>query len=159
MEGAEIYGIAHKKGEAKITLCSVKDKPGVGAKMIAPLAAEEIPVDMIVQNVSLDGKSTDMTFTVAEEDLERAVNALKNSGDFEAQEIITSPNLARVSVVGVGVQSYAHVAETMFKTLASIGVNMHAISTSEIRISVLIDDEHIEYAVRSLAKAFDVEAV
>jgi aspartate kinase len=146
-----VSGIAYAKDEAKVSLIRVEDKPGVAARVFGPLAEANINVDMIVQNTSSDGKHTDMTFTVLESDLERALQVLigakQEIGYFEVK---SSSDVAKVSVIGVGMRSHAGVAAQMFKALAERGINILAITTSEIKISVLIDAVYAELAVRTL---------
>ncbi len=150
-----VTGIAYSRDEAKVTVMKVPDVPGVAAKLFRPLADANINVDMIVQNISSDGKTTDMTFTVPRGDLPRALEAIK--ADFKDQEIQTATNVSKISVVGVGMRSHAGVANTMFETLASKGINIQVISTSEIKVSVLISEEYTELAVRSLHAAYGLE--
>jgi aspartate kinase len=146
-----VSGIAYAKDEAKVSLIRVEDKPGVAARVFGPLAEANINVDMIVQNTSSDGKHTDMTFTVQESDLDRALEVLRGAkqeiGYFEVK---SSSDVAKVSVIGVGMRSHAGVAAQMFKALAERGINILAITTSEIKISVLIDAVYAELAVRTL---------
>jgi aspartate kinase len=146
-----VSGIAYAKDEAKVSLIRVEDKPGVAARIFGPLADANINVDMIVQNTSSDGKHTDMTFTVQESDLDRALEVLRGAkqeiGYFEVK---SSSDVAKVSVIGVGMRSHAGVAAQMFKALAERGINILAITTSEIKISVLIDAVYAELAVRTL---------
>lgn len=154
-----VSGIAYSRDEAKITLVSVRDQPGVAAAIFGPLAEASINVDMIVQSVSGDGQSTDMTFTVAENDLERAVETLKKLQEqLGCDDIMFDSNVVKVSVIGVGMRSHAGVAQTMFSTLAEKGINIQVISTSEIKVSVLIDEEYMELALRSLHAAYDLDA-
>jgi aspartate kinase len=151
VEQRVVSGIAYAKDEAKITLLKIADKPGVAASIFGPLAAANINVDMIVQNLSADGKSTDITFTVQETELARALEVLqpvkKQIGAFD---IKSSSDVAKVSVIGIGMRSHAGVAAQMFKALGERGINILAISTSEIKISVLIDAAYAELAVRTL---------
>ena len=146
-----VSGIAYAKDEAKVSLIRVEDKPGVAARVFGPLAQASINVDMIVQNTSSDGKHTDMTFTVQGSDLERALAVLHGAkqeiGYFEVK---SASDVAKVSVIGVGMRSHAGVAAQMFKALAERGINILAITTSEIKISVLIDAVYAELAVRTL---------
>ena len=154
-----VSGIAYSRDEAKITLVSVRDQPGVAAAIFGPLAEASINVDMIVQSVSGDGQSTDMTFTVAENDLERAVETLKKLQEhLGCDDIMFDSNVVKVSVIGVGMRSHAGVAQTMFSTLAEKGINIQVISTSEIKVSVLIDEEYMELALRSLHAAYHLDA-
>lgn len=153
-----VSGIAHNTGESKITVVGVKDVPGVAARLFGPLAKAAINVDMIVQNISSKGDTTDMTFTIARTDLQRALKVLKEDTDFAEQlDIRVNENVAKISVVGIGMRSHAGVANTMFKTFAEKGINIQVISTSEIKISVLIDEDYTELAVRSLHDAYGLE--
>lgn len=159
MERQLITGIAHDKNEAKIIVTRVPDKPGAVASIFTPLAEASINVDMIIQNDSKDNAETDVTFTVPRADLARSVDileALKESIGF--RRIITDVEVAKVSVVGVGMRSHAGVAATMFRTLAERGINIEAISTSEIKVSVLIDEDETELAVRVLHTAYGLDA-
>ena len=154
-----VSGIAYSRDEAKITLVSVRDQPGVAAAIFGPLSEASINVDMIVQSVSGDGQSTDMTFTVAENDLERAVETLKALQDqLGCDDIMFDSNVVKISVIGVGMHSHAGVAQTMFGALAEKGINIQVISTSEIKVSVLIDEEYMELALRSLHAAYGLDA-
>jgi aspartate kinase len=153
-----VSGIAYAKDEAKVSLIRVEDKPGVAARVFGPLAGANINVDMIVQNTSFDGKHTDMTFTVQESDLERVLDVLKGAKkDIGYFDVKSSSNVAKVSVIGVGMRSHAGVAAQMFQALADKGINIQAISTSEIKISVLIDAAYAELAVRTLHSLYDLD--
>jgi aspartate kinase len=153
-----VSGIAYNRDEAKITIVGVPDRPGVAAAIFGPLADAAINVDMIVQNVSADGH-TDITFTVAKADLDRAVAALKGKqGQLGYKAVKPDPDVVKVSVIGVGMRSHAGVAQLMFKTLADKGINIQVISTSEIKVSVLIADEYTELALRALHSAYDLDA-
>ena len=154
-----VTGIAYTKDEAKVTALKVPDIPGVAAKLFRPLADAAINVDMIVQNISSDGKTTDMTFTVPRGDLARALDTLKSNENFKDVQFVTASNVAKISVVGIGMRSHAGVANTMFETLAEKNINIQVISTSEIKISVLIPEDYIELAVRSLHAAYGLEDV
>jgi aspartate kinase len=159
LEKSVVSGIAFSKDEAKITVTRVADRPGVAAAIFGPLADANINVDMIVQNVSLDGSSTDITFTVPRADLGRAVERLDRAkADLKFAEIKSDTNVAKVSVIGVGMRSHAGVALKMFQTLAGKGINIQVISTSEIKISVLVAAEYTELAVRALHTAYDLDA-
>ena len=151
MEKQIVSGVTLARAEAKITLRDVKDKPGVAAAIFGSLADESIVVDMIVQNISDDGSVTDITFTVPDSEYDKAIATLKAAGDrFENARITGSKGGAKVSVVGVGMRSHAGVASSMFKALADKGINIQLITTSEIKTSVLIDDQYAELAVRAL---------
>jgi aspartate kinase len=153
-----VAGIAYSRDEAKVTVRRVPDKPGIAAAVFVPLAEANINVDMIVQNVSEDG-TTDMTFTVGKADLAKARASLETArATIGYAEISTDMDVAKVSVVGVGMRSHAGVAGTMFKTLAERGINIQAITTSEIKVSVLIAAEYTELAVRALHGAYDLDA-
>ena len=159
VEQEVVSGIAYSRDEAKITLTRVADKPGVAAAIFGPLADASINVDMIVQNVSEDGKTTDLTFTVTRADLSRAVKVLTdNQKTLGVSEIKPDSNVVKVSVIGVGMRSHAGVALTMFRTLAEKGINIEVISTSEIKISVLIDEQYLELALRALHTAYKLDA-
>lgn len=154
-----ISGIAYSRDEAKITLTGVADKPGVAAGIFGPLADASINVDMIVQNVSLDGKKTDMTFTVGKTDLERALLTVEaKKKELGYSQITSDPKVVKVSVIGVGMRSHAGIAQTMFSALAEKGINIQVISTSEIKVSVLIAEEYLELALRSLHDAYGLNA-
>ena len=154
-----ISGIAYSRDEAKITLLHVPDRPGVAASIFGPLADANINVDMIVQNVSEDGKHTDLTFTVTRADLDAAVNVLKKKGaDLGYKSIVPDANVVKISVIGVGMRSHAGIAQRMFKTLADKGINIQVISTSEIKVSVLIAAEYAELALRALHTAYGLDA-
>lgn len=157
MEQYIVNGVAFAKDEAKVTIIGVPDVPGVAAKVFGSLADAAINVDMIVQNISPDGTKTDMTFTISEADLPKAQQVLRAQEEFKDIEIRTDSNVVKVSVVGIGMRSHAGVAQTMFKTLAEKGINIQVISTSEIKISVLIAREYLELAVRALHAAYDLE--
>jgi aspartate kinase len=153
-----VSGIAYARDEAKVTLLKIADKPGVAARVFGPLAAANINVDMIVQNVSEDG-FTDLTFTVQSADFDRAVEVLKKARDkVEYADLVGSTDIAKVSAIGVGMRSHAGVAAQMFSALAEKGINIEAISTSEIKISVLIDAAYAELAVRTLHSLFGLDS-
>ncbi|TMJ41265.1 MAG: aspartate kinase [Alphaproteobacteria bacterium] len=155
-----VSGIAYTKDEAKVSIRKVKDKPGVSASIFGPLAEADISVDMIVQNVSSDGETANITFTVARKDMRKALEVLQGLNDKVGyHELTHSFDVAKVSVVGIGMRSHAGVASKMFKTLAEKGINIQAITTSEIKISVLIDEAYTELAVRSLHTAYGLEGV
>ncbi|MCL4147297.1 UNVERIFIED_CONTAM: hypothetical protein GTU68_040406 [Idotea baltica] len=161
MESKVVHGIAYSKDEAKVTLVSVADRPGIAAAIFGPLADAGVNVDMIVQNISEDGR-TDMTFSCPVDQVERAenaMNALKSSGELNFAELATDKEVAKVSMVGVGMRSHAGVAAQMFQILANEGVNIRVITTSEIKVSVLVDRKYMELAVRALHDAFELEKV
>lgn len=154
-----VSGVTYSRDEAKITLVQVSDRPGVAAAIFGPLADANVNVDMIVQNVSEDGTSTDMTFTVTRGDLDRAIemlNARKDELGFTS--LVPDADVVKVSVVGVGMRSHAGVAQRMFSALAERGINIQVISTSEIKISVLIAEEFTELALRALHTAYGLDA-
>ncbi len=156
VEQEVVTGIAHSVDEAKVTVVGVKDVPGVAARLFQPLAAAMVNVDMIVQNISSKGY-TDMTFTVPHNELDLAVKTIKDNVDLSYKDLLVDENVAKVSVVGIGMRSHAGVANTMFKTLSEKNINIQVISTSEIKISVLIGDDYTELAVRSLHFAYGLE--
>jgi aspartate kinase len=159
MERQLITGIAHDKNEAKITLTAVPDRPGAVASIFTPLADANINVDMIVQNVAHSTGSTDVTFTVPSADLARSLETLGNAkGDIGYVDLVHDTRVAKISVVGVGMRSHAGVAATMFKTLGERGINIQAITTSEIKVSVLIEEDYTELAVRVLHTAYGLDA-
>ena len=154
-----VSGIAYAKDEAKVTLFGIEDKPGVAAAIFGPLAETNINVDMIVQNVSEDGKSTAMTFTVPAADLARSLEVVKaQKGKIGYRELKAATDVVKVSVIGIGMRSHAGVASSMFKALSSKGINIEAISTSEIKISVLISADYTELAVRTLHTLYGLDA-
>ena len=137
----------------------MQDKPGIAAAIFGPLADASINVDMIVQNVTADGRHTDMTFTVGKADLERAVAVLESKkASLAYQRLISDADVVKVSVIGVGMRSHAGVAQLMFRTLADKAINIQVISTSEIKVSVLIAEEYTELAVRALHTAYGLDA-
>ncbi|MFA5951647.1 MAG: aspartate kinase [Hyphomicrobium sp.] len=159
MESQVVSGIAYARDEAKITMLKVEDKPGIAARIFGPLADASINVDMIVQNVAADGRNTDMTFTVQAAELPRALEVLKAAkADIGNFDIASSADVAKISVIGIGMRSHAGVAAQMFKALADKGINILAISTSEIKISVLIDAAYAELAVRTLHTLYGLDA-
>ncbi|MBE9607714.1 aspartate kinase [Acetobacteraceae bacterium H6797] len=158
VEQALVTGVAYSRDEAKVTLRRVPDRPGIAAQVFVPLAAANVNVDMIVQNIGADG-STDMTFTVGKTDLPRAekvLNDLKATIGFEA--LLADPDVAKISIVGIGMRSHAGVAATMFGALSEKGINIQVISTSEIKTSVLVGAEYTELAVRALHTAYGLDA-
>jgi aspartate kinase len=152
-----ITGIAHDKNEAKITLVAVPDRPGAVGSIFAPLAEAGINVDMIVQNVAHSTGSTDVTFTVPAADLPRSLEVL-NAAEIGFEKLVHDTRVAKISVVGVGMRSHAGVAATMFETLGARGINIQAITTSEIKVSVLIEEDYTELAVRVLHTAYGLDA-
>jgi aspartate kinase len=159
MERQFITGIAHDKNEAKITLTDVPDRPGAVASIFAPLAEGNINVDMIVQNIAHDTGSTDVTFTVPAAELARSLDLLEKAKDtIGYARMVHDTNVAKVTIVGVGMRSHAGVAAKMFKTLGDRGINIQAITTSEIKVSVLIEEDYTELAVRVLHTAYGLDA-
>ena len=159
VEKEVVSGIAYSRDEAKITLIGVADRPGVAASIFGPLTDNAVNVDMIVQNVSEDGKSTDLTFTVGKADVARAVKVLEDAkAELNYQRLASDANVVKVSVIGVGMRSHTGVAQRMFKALADKGINIQVISTSEIKISVLIAEEYAELALRALHTAYGLDA-
>ncbi len=153
-----VSGIAYSSDEAKITLVRVPDKPGVAATIFGPLADASINVDMIVQNVSEDGRATDLTFTVPQSDLERATALLEAEREaIGFERTVGDANVTKISVVGVGMRSHAGVAQTMFAALAEKSINIQVISTSEIKVSVLISQDYTELALRTLHSAYGLD--
>lgn len=158
MEQPIVSGIAFNRDEAKVTVAGVPDTPGVAAKILAPIGAANIEVDVIVQNVSADG-TTDLTFTVHKNDMSKAVAVLETvAREIGAREVRSDDKVAKVSIVGVGMRSHAGVASRMFTALAEDRINIQMITTSEIKISVIIDERYLELAVRSLHTAFGLDA-
>ncbi|HEX7762629.1 MAG TPA: aspartate kinase [Cellvibrio sp.] len=158
MEQPIVSGIAFNRDEAKVTVAGVPDTPGVAAKILAPIGAANIEVDVIVQNVSADG-TTDLTFTVHKNDMSKAVSVLEGvAKEIGAREVRSDDKVAKVSIVGVGMRSHAGVASSMFTALAEDRINIQMITTSEIKISVIIDERYLELAVRSLHTAFGLDA-
>ncbi len=154
-----VSGVTYTKDDAKVTLRNLPDVPGVAAKVFGPLSEASINVDMIVQNVSPEGKSTDLTFTVPKTDLPRALEELeKASEELDGTIIESSADVVKISVIGIGMRSHAGVAQKMFRTLADKGINIQVISTSEIKISVLIAAEYTELALRSLHTAYGLDS-
>jgi aspartate kinase len=159
MERQLITGIAHDKNEAKITLTEVPDRPGAVASIFAPLSEADINVDMIVQNIAHDTGSTDVTFTVPSAELARSLDALEKAKDaIGYARLVHDTNVAKITIVGVGMRSHAGVAAKMFKTLGDRGINIQAIATSEIKVSVLIEEDYTELAVRVLHTAYGLDA-
>lgn len=154
-----VSGVTYSADEAKVTLIGVADRPGIAAGIFGPLSDAGINVDMIVQNISEDGKKTDMTFTMGRSDLDRAVGILeKQEKNLGWVKLVPDRNVVKVSVVGVGMRSHAGVAHIMFKALAEKNINIQAITTSEIKVSVLISADYTELAVRALHTAFGLDA-
>ncbi len=158
MEDALISGIAFNRDEAKLTIAGVPDQPGVAARILGPVGDANIEVDMIVQNISPDGSTTDFTFTVHRNDYTKTLELLSGIAyELGAREVNGDEKIVKISLVGVGMRSHAGIASTMFKTLASEGINIRMISTSEIKVSVVVDEKYLELAVRALHAAFGLE--
>ncbi|MGO1120023.1 aspartate kinase [Rhodovibrionaceae bacterium A322] len=159
VEKAVVSGVTYSRDEAKITLREVPDRPGVAATIFGPLADAAVNVDMIVQNISPDSKTTDMTFTVTNADLARAVKVLEDNHDtLQYRELAQDADVVKISVIGVGMRSHAGVAQMMFKALSDKGINIQVISTSEIKVSVLVSEEYTELALRALHTAYGLDA-
>jgi aspartate kinase len=159
VEQQVVSGIAYSRDEAKVTLIGVADQPGIAAKIFGPLAEAGINVDMIVQSVSADGATTDLTFTVGRADLERAraiLEAMQDALGF--RRINAKGDVVKISVIGVGMRSHAGIAHVMFQALAERDINIQAISTSEIKISILIDEDYTELALRTLHSTYGLDA-
>ena len=157
MEQAVISGIAFNRDEAKLTVLGVPDHPGIATKILGPIAKQNIEVDMIIQNTGHDS-TTDFTFTVHRNDYAAALAILQKTAKIlDAREVVSDDKITKVSVVGVGMRSHAGIANTMFETLANESINISMISTSEIKISVVVDEKYLELAVRSLHNAFNLE--
>jgi aspartate kinase len=159
VEKKPVTGIAYTRDEAKITLHRISDQPGVAAAIFGPLADAGVNVDMIVQNVSSDGRRTDLTFTVTRGEFARAMAAIEAAAPVIGYKDITSDaTVAKVSIIGIGMRAHPGVAQTMFRTLSEKGINIQVISTSEIKVSVLIAEEYVELAVRALHSAYELDA-
>jgi aspartate kinase len=156
MENILISGISYDKNQAKITIAGVPDSPGVAAKIFTPLGDNGIIVDMIVQNISIEGH-TDMTFTVPRTDFKKSIIIMEDiAKNLGAREVLSDDKITKVSLVGVGMKTHSGVATTMFKALANEGINIMMISTSEIKISCVIEEKYTELAVRTLHDAFEL---
>ena len=159
VEKKPVSGIAYSRDEAKITLHRIDDQPGIAAKIFGPLAEAGVNVDMIVQNVSPDGKKTDLTFTVGRNELANALAAIEKARDvINYRDITSASDVAKISIIGIGMRAHPGVAQTMFRTLSEKGINIQVISTSEIKVSVLIAEEYVELAVRALHSAYELDA-
>ena len=153
-----VSGIAYSRDEAKISLAGVSDKPGVAAGIFGPLSEANVNVDMIVQSMAADGQRTDMTFTVGKADFDRAMEVLNGVKDaVGCNDVLSDQDVVKISVIGVGMRSHAGVAQVMFRTLAEKGINIQVISTSEIKISVLVAEEYTELALRALHTAYGLD--
>ncbi len=159
VEKNPVTGIAYSRDEAKITLLKIPDQPGVAASIFGPLADAGINVDMIVQNVSEDGRRTDLTFTMSRAELDRALDAIRKAApQIGYKDLVSAADVAKVSIIGMGMRAHPGVAQTMFKTLAEKGINIQVITTSEIKVSVLIPEDYVELAVRALHSAYGLDA-
>jgi aspartate kinase len=159
VEKKPVTGIAYSRDEAKITLHKVPDRPGVASAIFGPLAEAGVNVVMIVQNVSEDGKKTDLTFTVTRGELARALSAIEaRATEIGYRDVTHDASVAKVSIIGIGMRADPGVAQTMFRTLSEKGINIQVISTSEIKVSVLIAEEYVELAVRALHSAYGLDA-
>jgi len=158
MEQAIVSGIAFNRDEAKVTVMGVPDKPGIAFQILGPVADANIDVDVIIQNVSHDGK-TDFSFTVHRNDYQRTLELLKNevAPATNAAQVLGDPKICKVSIVGIGMRSHVGIASKMFRSLSEEGINIQMITTSEIKTSVVIDEKYMELAVRALHKAFDLD--
>lgn len=157
VESALISGIAFNRDEAKLTISGVPDRPGIASKILSPIADANIEVDMIIQNIA-DDETTDFTFTVHRNDYQRAKAALEHTcAELGAKKVTGDDNIVKVSIVGVGMRSHAGIANTMFQALAKEGINIRMISTSEIKISVVVDEKYLELAVRTLHSVFNLD--
>ena len=156
VEAAKIAGIAFNRDEAKLTVRGVPDQPGVAYKILGPVSDANIEIDMIVQNISQDG-TTDFTFTVNRSEYQRALDILQETAkELGAREVVGKTNIVKISLVGVGMRSHAGIASRMFAALAKEGINIQMISTSEIKVSVVVDEKYLELGVRSLHEAFEL---
>jgi aspartate kinase len=158
MEQALISGIAFNRDEAKLTVLGVPDQPGVAHRILGPIANANIEVDMIIQNIAPDGKTTDFTFTVHRNDYQRGMEILQQTAEqMGASQVSGDTRIVKISLVGVGMRSHAGIASTMFETLAKEGINIRMISTSEIKVSVVVDEKYLELGVRALHEAFHLD--
>jgi aspartate kinase len=160
VEKKPVTGIAYSRDEAKITLHKIPDRPGIAAAIFGPLADAGVNVDMIVQNVSEDGKKTDLTFTVSRSELARALASIEKAApQIGYRELTHDANVAKVSIIGIGMRAHPGVAQTMFRVLSEKGINIQVISTSEIKVAVLVAEEYLELALRALHSAYGLDAV
>jgi aspartate kinase len=158
VEQAKIAGIAFAKDEAKLTVLGVPDQPGVAHKILGPISDANIEVDMIIQNIAANEKTTDFTFTVHRNDYTKAMDILRSTAaSLAAREVIGDEKIVKISLVGVGMRSHAGIATRMFQALAQEGINIRMISTSEIKISVVVDERYLELGVRALHQAFELD--
>ena len=152
-----VTGVAYSKDDAKVTLQSVEDKPGVAAEIFEPLGKEQVNVDMVIQNISSDGKTTDLTFTIKRDDLNKAIEILKKNNKIKYKNLEYKDNVSKISIVGAGMVSTPGVTYKMFRALAEEGINILAISTSEIKISVIIEEAHTLKAIKKLHTIFKLD--
>jgi aspartate kinase len=152
-----VTGVAYSKDDAKITVTGVKDKPGVAANIFEPLSKAQIIVDMVIQNISSDQKTTDITFTIKRDEVSRTINILKNNKDIEYKSIVHNDKVAKVSIVGAGMVSTPGVTYKMFRSLSDEKINILAITTSEIKLSVIIDEDNTLKAIKKLHTIFDLD--
>jgi aspartate kinase len=158
MENALISGIAFNRDEAKLTVVGVPDQPGVAHRLLGPVAHANIEVDMIIQNIAPAGDTTDFTFTVHRNDYSRALEVVQRvAGEMGARQVSGDNTIVKISLVGVGMRSHAGIASQMFEALAREGINIRMISTSEIKISVVVDEKYLELGVRALHEAFQLD--
>jgi aspartate kinase len=158
VESAQISGIAFSRDEAKLTILGVPDQPGVAHRILGPISDANIEVDMIVQNIAPDEATTDFTFTVHRNDYERAMEILKRTAaELSARQVLGDAHIVKISLVGVGMRNHAGIASRMFAALAKEGINIRMISTSEIKISVVVDEKYLELGVRALHEAFELD--
>ena len=157
MEGPLISGIAFSRDEAKLTIVGVPDEPGVAYRILGPIGEANVEVDIIVQNVAADA-TTDFTFTVHRNDYEKALEQLQDiAAELGARDVSGDPRIAKISLVGVGMRSHVGIASRMFQTLAREGINIRMISTSEIKVSVVVDEKYLELGVRALHETFELD--
>ena len=152
-----VTGVAYSKDDAKITIIGVEDKPGVAANIFEPLSKAQINVDMVIQNISSDQKTTDITFTIKRDDVSKTLNILKNNKDIDYKDIIHNDKVAKVSIVGAGMVSTPGVTYRMFRALSDEKINILAISTSEIKLSVIIEENNTLNAIKKLHTIFDLD--
>ena len=152
-----ITGISSTKNDAKVTLVGVKDKPGIAASIFKPLSQNHVNVDMVVQNISADGKETDLTFTIKSDDLSKTQKLVKQNNKIKYRHLIIDKNVSKVSIIGVGMITTPGVTYRMFQSLSKKKINILVISTSEIKISVLINKKHVKKAISALHKEFDLD--
>jgi len=152
-----VTGVAYSKDDAKITVIGVKDKPGIAANIFEPLSKAQINVDMVIQNISLDQKTTDITFTIKRDDVSKTLNILKNNKEIDYKNITHNDKVAKVSIVGAGMVSTPGITYRMFRALSNEKINILAISTSEIKLSVIIDENNTLNAIKKLHTIFDLD--